>query len=114
MGDGMLRDILDIERQIEAELEEVRVKTRTWLEEQKLEIDRQAETALQEAEQNACQAGQSMCQDARRRGAERLRAMRRQVRRLTMLSDESLQQALRGYVEQLTSGGHDDHQDGEN
>ena len=99
MGDGMLRDILDIERQIEAELEEVRIKTRTWLEEQKREVG---------------QAGQSMCQDARQRGAERLRAMRRQVRRLTALSDETLQRALQGCVEQLTSGGQDDHPDGEN
>lgn len=114
MGDGMLHDILAIERQIASKLEQERDRARAWLAEQKQEIDRQAEQALQAASRVACQAGETRCQGARRRGAERLCAMRRTVRQLKALPDESLRQALQGHLKQLTARGDDDHPDGEN
>jgi len=114
MGDGMLHDILAIERQIEEELSREKDRAKTWLAEQKEAIDRQAEQALLDARQNACQAGETRCQLARQRGAESLRAMRCLVRRLRALSDESLRQVLQGAVTQLTAGRDDDHPDGEN
>jgi hypothetical protein len=102
MGDGMLRDILEIERQIEAELAQERQKAETWLVEQKAEVDRQAQAALQEVEKKACQTGQDRCQGARQRGAQRLRAMRRKVRQLKALPDASLRQTLQNIIDQLT------------
>ena len=112
MGDGMLHDILAIERQIEAEMVQERARAEAWLTGQKEEIDRQTEFALKNAASVACQTGEARCQGARRSGAKRIRAMRRHVRELKSLSDARLRQVLQRHITRVTGGVQHDYPDG--
>ena len=114
MGDGMLRDILDIERQIEAELKAERARVDAWLEAEKEGIDRQVEEQLQTVASEACRDSESRCQQARDDGAERIRDLRRKLRSLKSISDDQLGQLVRTYLPQVTGAESHDHQDGQN
>jgi len=114
MSDGMLHDILEVERRIEGQLARERVRVEAWLAAQKAEIDKQTEQALSEAAAAACQVGAGRCQNARNAGAARIREMRQQVHKLKSLSDKILRQTLQGHLSQITGGVHHDHPDGQN
>ena len=111
MSDGMLQEILELERQIAAELVEARSRAESWLAEQKEEIDQQAEIEKSKAAAAACCLSEKKCQSARREEAERLVAMRRQVRRLRNLPDAALQEVLNHQLLRVL-GGRDDYPDG--
>lgn len=111
MSDGMLQEILAIERQIVAELTEARFLTESWLAEQKEEIDQQAEIEKGKAAALAGRLSEKKCQSARSEEAERLVTMRNQVRQLRNLPDELLQKVLSKQLFRVL-GGCDDYPDG--
>lgn len=112
MSDGMLHDILEVERRIEATLAKERTRAEKWLAAQKVEIDKQTEQALHKAASTACQDGAGRCQNARNAGAARIKEMRQQVRKLKSLSDAELRQALQRHLSRITGEVHHDHPDG--
>lgn len=112
MSDGMLHDILEVERRIEEKLAQERMRAEEWLAAQIDEIDQQTEQALREAATAACQVGAGRCQNARNDGAARIRKMRQQTRKLKSLSDAELRQALRRHLSRVTGEVHHDHPDG--
>ena len=114
MSDGMLHDILEVERRIEEQLAKERVRVEEWLAAQKAEIDKLTEQAQREAAAAACQVGAGRCQNARNDGAARIREMRQQVRKLKSLSDAVLRQTLQRHLSLVTGGVHHDHPDGQN
>jgi hypothetical protein len=114
MSDGMLHDILEVERRIEEQLARERVRAEEWLAAQKAEIDQQTKQALGEAAAAACQVGAGRCQSARNDGAARIREMRQQVGMLRALSDAMLRQTLQRHLSLVTGGVHHDHPDGQN
>ncbi len=114
MSDGMLHDILEVERRIEEQLAQERMRAEEWLAAQKDEIDQQTEQALREAASTACQVGAGRCQNARNAGAARIREMRQQARKLRSLSDAMLRQTLQRHLSLITGGVHHDHPDGQN
>lgn len=111
MSDGMLHDILEVERQIEADLARERSRAAAWLEQEKEKIDRLAEEEMVCAATTADRDGETKCRLARSAGAERLLAMRRHVRRLKCLSEKRLRQALLQKLPQVLGGDRHDHPD---
>ncbi len=114
MNDGMLHDILDIERQIEADLAAERRRAGAWLALRKKEIDHRCGEQLEVAATTACRDGEKRCQAVRAAGAARIRDMRRQARRLKTLSDGILRQVVQRHLPQIIGGVPDDHPDGQN
>ena len=114
MSDGMLQDIIDIERQIEADLVVERDKANKWLDQQKAQIDQQAEQDIEMSSSTAARNSQDRCQSARAAGADRIREMRRHVRQVKAVTDAELRQIVQRHLAQIIGGVRHDHPDGQN
>lgn len=111
MSDGMLRDIVEIERQIEADLKVERARAESWVEEQKNEIDHLSDQELARVTSKASISGENRCQVTRDTAARQLRTMRSYVRLLYSTPDMMLRQVVQRYLLQIMSGVHHDHTD---
>ena len=108
MTDGILKEVLQLEQQIEAELMREQKQAESWLAEACLTIDRELSGEQTENDRNYEQQELDALQTARNQAAQTLRHERYRARTLIGMPKDKLLLLLIGRLQVVMNGRNDD------
>lgn len=111
MTDGILKEVLQLEQQIEAELAREQKQAESWLAETCRTIDRESRGEQTENDRNYEQREHEALQADRNRAAKQLRHERYQARTLVGMSNDILLPLLLDRLQVVITGRDDDRPD---
>ena len=104
MDDNILREIIDVEKEIQQSLDQAKLKTQEWLDARKKEIE--SDSAMQE--QNIIQsyhhALENSVQEAAKTASELFEQSKRQADRLAHLENDTLVKIVTNHIGKILPG----------
>jgi len=104
MDTDILGEVIKVEKEIQANLEQERVKAREWLEKKKLELQRELENAQQVIQEARSEHLDALQQEAEAAGAATLKRAEQDAHRLTQLSDDTLMRIIEKHLRSIVPG----------
>lgn len=111
MDDGILKEVLQLEKKIEEELAQERQQAELWLAETCRAIDHELSCEQTDSTSRFEQQESEALQSARGKAAQKLRNERNRARALAGLSTEVRQQLLEGRLTTVLTGSDNDRPD---
>ena len=108
MSDGILKEVLQLEKKIEAALAEEQARAEAWLAETCREIDQELSCEQTQDDRSYEQQSAVALQAARNNAAQQLRRERQRARTLTGLPNDRLLRLLDGRLQTVLTGRDDD------
>lgn len=112
MDDGILKEVLQLEQKIEAELARERQQAELWLAETCRAIDHELSCEQEDSASRFEQQEADALRSARKEAAQTLRNERNRARTLAGLSTEAQQHLLQDRLTIVLTGRDNDHSDG--
>jgi hypothetical protein len=104
MENNILRDIIDVEKEIQQSLEREKVKAREWLDARKKEIESDSALQEQNIRQSYQQARDKAEQEASQIASELFELSRRQTDRLAHLENDILSKIVTNHISKILPG----------
>jgi vacuolar-type H+-ATPase subunit H len=104
MENHILREIIDVEKEIQQSIEQAKVRTREWLETRKQEIETDATRQEQSLLQTFEQARETAVHEAEKKAAEYFEQSKAQADRLTHLENDILVKIVTNHIRKIIPG----------
>jgi len=104
MDNNILREIIDVEKEIQQSLDQAKLKTREWLDARKKEIESDAAMQEKDIVQSYHHALENSSQDAAKAASELFEQSRQQAEGLAHLENDALVKIVRNHISKILPG----------
>ena len=104
MENDILREIIDVEKEIQQSLDGAKVRTREWLNARKKEIEDNLARQEKEMAGSFQLSREQVAQDAVKKTSEFMEQARRETEKLAHLEDDILAKIVMNHIEQILPG----------
>ncbi len=104
MENNILREIIDVEKEIQKSLDQKKLKTREWLDARKKEIENDSAKQEQDILQSYQQAQETAEQTAEKAAAELFEQSKRQADTLNHLENDLLVKIVTNHISRIIPG----------
>ena len=101
MDNNILRDIIDVEKEIQQALDRAQSETRAWLEARKQEAEEELARDEEQIRMHAEQAREQALRDAQADAADRVRQAEESVRNLSLVNDAVLSRCVERHIRKI-------------
>ncbi|HYA86001.1 MAG TPA: hypothetical protein VEI57_02910 [Nitrospirota bacterium] len=101
MDNNILRDIIDVEKEIQQSLDETKQKTHEWLDARKKEIERDAAIEEQNILQSYQKAGENAEQEAAKTASELFEQSKQQTDKIAHLENDILVKIVTNHINKV-------------
>ena len=104
MENNILRDIIEVEKDIQLSLEQAKEKTRAWLETRKKEMNERLEKEEKEISASFQQAREKLAREAASRGEDLVKVAEKQADHIDHLKNDALARIVAHHIRTILPG----------
>ena len=104
MENNILREIIDVEKEIQQSLDQAKISTREWLDSRKKEIEDDTASQEKEIALSFQQAREKAAQDAEKKASELLEEAKKRTDRITHIENVILARIVTSQIKKILPG----------